>query len=224
MTSTINPLTQAQIDVKRKDARVELVADVATGLLGLGAAVIATVFFPPAGMIGALGAMFAITSTINASRNAAEIAALNKGELELAAGRSDETRNRAKTLGRLGSLGNNIAIAPSAVILGTALTAIFAPAVLSAAVAMPVITALAVPTLALIAVSRVVSGVAKGAQAVVNAADNPVPAAPAAAPEAAAKPARFAALKKLFGRTAAPANDDAKPAAPAAPKAEAPKP
>ncbi|MEZ0260259.1 MAG: hypothetical protein ACAH80_04575 [Alphaproteobacteria bacterium] len=226
MTTAINAQTQATIDAQKKDAGSELASNATTAAIGFGVMAATMAFFPAAGIVGLIGGIIGIGNTVRAAHSVARIAGLNKAEGELAAGKLGDTKTRAGKIGKIGRTGSNIALAIGFGILAAAVATLVAPALLPAAAVSAVLTTVAWPTMGLLLVSRVMEGTAQGAQAVVNAAEPPAPAAPAAAaPEAAAKPSRFASLKNLFGRTAAPANEnaapaapEAKPAAPAAPK------
>lgn len=219
MTTAISTEAQTRIDAQKKDADRQLATDMAIAVAGFSV-LVAAAFFPPIGIVGAVGAVIGISNSIDAVRSGTRLAGLHRSERELAEGKLEDTKTRADKFGKVAKTGRRIALGTVAVALAGLVTAALAPAVLPMAAAAAFLSTVAWPALGVIAVSRAVEGAAQGAQGVVMAAEPPAPAA--AAPDATPKPSRFASLKKLFTRSAAPANDDTKPAAPEAKPAAAP--
>jgi hypothetical protein len=219
MTTAINPLTQLQIDAQKKGTLTQLKIDSGIAAAGFGVAVVAGAFFPPLGLVGMIGAVIGISNTIDAAREASHLSSLKRSERELAEGKVDDTKKRADKLGKLAKIGRRTGLGVAAVILGAAITTLVAPALLPVAATTALISAIVYPALGVILASRVLEGNARGAEAVVKAAENPAPATapPAAAPEATPKPAKGFKLRTLlgvFGAKAAPANENTKPAEP----------
>lgn len=222
MTTAISTEAQTRIDAQKKDADRQLATDMAIAVAGFSV-LVAAAFFPPIGIVGAVGAVIGISNSIDAVRSGTRLAGLHRSERELAEGKLEDTKTRADKFGKVAKTGRRIALGTVAVALAGLVTAALAPAVLPMAAAAAFLSTVAWPVLGVMAVSRAVEGAAQGAQGVVMAAEPPAPAAPAAAAQdATPKPSRFASLKKLFTRSAAPANDDTKPAAPEAKPAAAP--
>lgn len=230
---TVKELMLEKIAQKKQDSRTDLVFSTGFGLLGLGVAVTASVLFPPAGIVAAVGFVAAIGGAFDVIRDTARLNTLGKGEREVAGDVTDAARTRSNSLSSLNKLGKKLMLFVGgglATVLGAA---IFAPALLPATAALSLISAIAWPAVAVLTVAKVLDGAAKGAQDVVNAVDNPTPeipaepkVAPAAAERAPAKGLRskLGALLGAFKKASPPVQ--ATPAAPeaAAPEAKAPAP
>ena len=208
---------------KKQESRTDLVFSAGFGLLGLGAAVTAAVFFPPAGVVASLGLLAAFGGAFDVVKDTARLNTISKGEREVSDGMTDAARVRSASLSSWNGVAKKLMLFVGgglATVLGAA---IFAPTLLPAGAALSLFSALAWPAAAILSVGLVLDGAAKGAKDVVNAVDNPVPQKPAE-PGAASATVERAPSNGLRSKLGALLNafKKASPAAQAAPAVTAP--